>query len=404
MIEVVGGTYEELCRYPGWHQFFGSGGRAAAAITTLGGTARLYTFSQVAMESRRRALADAFGFDVVVTSGAPEVKFEYFHALTPVQYIPSFEPLSNSGRRIEVRGDAVLRFGMLEGEGVVTAKRCVYDPQSPVEPRPFEANGSTADELAIVCNLGEARQLSGCEEPSACAAALAQRTSVAVVKAGAAGAWVATSGSTATVPSYRTAMVFPIGSGDVFTAAFAKAWLEDGATPVDAAHLASRATALYCGSMTLPTTQRLLAEGAALVPLKLARGISPRPVVYLAGPFFTMAQSWLVDEARKELDNVGLAVFSPFHDVGTGKSDAEIAKLDLEGLDRADMVLALLDGLDAGTLFEVGFATKGKKPVVCFASQEAASDFTMMSGTGATVTSDFATAIYATAWAAFCGE
>lgn len=403
MIEVVGGTYEEVCRYPNWHQFFGSGGRAAAAITTLGATARLHTFSQVGMEPRRRALADAFGFDVVVVAGAPDVTFEYFHALTPVQYVPSFEPLADPARNIRVGGDAVLRFGMLEGEGVVTAKRCVYDPQSPVEPQPFDANGSTADELAIVCNLGEARQLSGCEEPSACAAMLAQRASVAVVKAGAAGAWVATRTSTAIVPSYRTATVFPIGSGDVFTAAFAKAWLEDGATPVDAAHLASRATALYCGSMTLPTAQRLLTEGAALTPLTLARGATPRPLVYLAGPFFTMAQSWLVDEARKELDNVGLAVFSPLHEVGTGKSDEDIAKLDLEGLDLADVVLALLDGLDAGTLFEVGFATKGSKPVVCFASAEAASNFTMMSGTGATVTSDFATAIYATAWAAFCG-
>lgn len=401
MIEVVGGTYEELCRFPQWHQFFGSGGRAAAAIATLGSNVRLHSFSEAGKEARRRALADAFGFDVVVTSGAPEVSFEYFHSLTPIQYVPSFEPLEDPSRLLQVNGDLVVRFGMLEGDALVRAKRCVYDPQSPASPQSFESNGSCAQELAIVCNLGEAELLTGQRGPESCARHLAHLGKVAVVKAGAAGAWVAADGKVELIPSYRTTSVFPIGSGDVFTAAFAVEWMERGANPLDAAYFASRATAMYCATMSFPTVEVMAKEAQVLQPVQLKRPLSPRPLAYLAGPFFTMAQRWLVEEVRRELNHVGLDVFSPFHEVGMGRSDEEIAHMDLEGLTRADVVLALLEDLDPGTLFEVGFATRANKPVVCLVQSGDTSDFTMLAGTGALVTSDLATAAYSTAWAAY---
>ena len=33
---VVGGTYSEYCYHPEWDQIFGSGGRGAAALSSLG--------------------------------------------------------------------------------------------------------------------------------------------------------------------------------------------------------------------------------------------------------------------------------------------------------------------------------------------------------------------------------
>lgn len=401
MIEVAGGTYEELCHYPAWHQFFGSGGRAAAALATLGAPARLHTFADATSIARRKALADAFGFEVLCTTGSPEVLFEYFHALTSVQYVPSFEPLEDPNRQIHVSGDQVVRFGMLEGNAVVDARQCVYDPQTPVSPAHFGANGSHAQELAVVCNLGEAEHLTGQVGPEACAKHLAGLAKVAVVKAGAAGAWVAAGGQVNVVPSYRTASVFPIGSGDVFTAAFALAWMDQGRLAPEAADFASRATALYCGSMSFPTRDVIAAEAAALLPMTLRRTLSPRPRVYLAGPFFTMAQRWLIEESRRELDHAGLDVFSPFHEVGVGRSKEEIVELDLKGLNQADVILALLEDLDPGTLFEVGYGTRSGKPVVCFARSGGDEDFTMLQGSGAQVTSDFATAVYMAAWAAY---
>jgi hypothetical protein len=401
VIEVAGGTYEELCHYPAWHQFFGSGGRAAAVLATLGVPARLHTFADAASTSRRKALADAFGFEALCTTGAPEVLFEYFHALTPVQYVPSFEPLEDPTRHIHVKGDQVIRFGMLEGDAVVEARQCVYDPQTPVSPAPFAANGSRAEELAVVCNLGEAEQLTAQFGPEACAVHLGKVAKVAVVKAGAAGAWVVSDGHLNVIPSYRTASVFPIGSGDVFTAAFAQAWMAQGRPAPEAADFASRATALYCSSMSFPTQDIMATEAAALVPVTLRRPLAPRPRVYLAGPFFTMAQRWLIEEARRELGHVGLDVFSPFHEVGIGRSKEEIVELDLKGLNEADVMVAMLEDLDPGTLFEIGYATRSGKPVVCFARSGHDGDLTMLGGSGAEVTADFATAVYMTAWAAY---
>lgn len=268
MIEVVGGTYEEYCQFPIWRQIFGSGGRAAAAIATLGGSVRLHTFGAPGSCGKRRALADAYGFALGDIAEAPDLAFDYFHALSPI-HVPAFSRRSDSqARRIPVQAEQVLRFGMLEGEGVVHAKRAVYDPQSPKSPSAFEANGSSAQELAIVCNLGEAQLLTQATTAQDCAAALTQAgAAVAVIKAGPAGAVVSAGGRQHRIPCYRTNRVFALGSGDVFSGVFAKAWLQDGLQPAQAADRASRATALYCASMTLPTASALQEAGTQLQPL-----------------------------------------------------------------------------------------------------------------------------------------
>ena len=86
--------------------------------------------------------------------------------------------------------------------------------------------------------------------------------------------------------------------------------------------------------------------------------------VYLAGPFFNMPELWLVDEARLALRGMGLKVFSPYHDVGIGIGE-DVAPKDIEALERSRAVLAIVDGVDTGTIFEVGYARALAKPVVC---------------------------------------
>lgn len=399
MIDVVGGTYEEYCQFPPWRQTFGSGGRAAAAIAALGGGARLHTFGAPQALAKRQALADAFNFALAAVVSAPDLAFDYFHALTPIAVPPSSRAADRKARSIEVHAACVLRFGMLEGEGVVHAQRAVYDPQSPSAPAQFGANGSVAQELAVVCNLGEARLLTGAATPQACAEALVRTgAAVAVIKAGPVGALVQSDGEQHFVASYRTDRVFPIGSGDVFSAVFAKAWMEDGLRPEEAAQTASRAAALYCGSMTLPTADLLHDAGARLEPVTKARRDTSPPKVYLAGPFFSMEQLWLVEESRSELRQAGFEVFSPFHDVGLTADAKEIARRDLAGLEQADLVFAVLDSLDPGTIFEVGYARKCGIPVVGFAQHADRAHLTMMIGTNVRIESDFATAIYQAAW------
>jgi nucleoside 2-deoxyribosyltransferase len=81
--------------------------------------------------------------------------------------------------------------------------------------------------------------------------------------------------------------------------------------------------------------------------------------VYLAGPFFDLAQVWLIEQARANLREMGLEVFSPYHDIGLGSANDVVAK-DLEGIDASHLVFAIADGLDPGTLYEIGYArTKG---------------------------------------------
>ena len=398
MIDIIGGVYDERCQFPIWRQTFGSGGRAAAVIACLGSQARLHTFCSPEAKAQCLALADTFGFELASTSNAPRIAFDYFHALTPVQASPSLYPLYDPGRVLRVDAELALRFGTLEGEALVHGRRVVYDPQSPNAPVPYGQNGSTASELAIVCNSTEARALSGQTDIQSCAAALLSQAQVVVIKSGISGALVATQQGQTRVPAYLTDSVFPIGSGDVFSAAFAKAWLLDGQRPDDAADRASRATAMYCGSRVFPSQQRFEEEASKLTAFVRIRSAEQVPRVYLAGPFFTMHQMWLVEVARDELTRAGLSVFSPYHDVGVDGGSNEIARRDLQGLDGCDLVFALMDTIDAGTLFEVGYAHKAGKPVVVFAGHVQSGDLTMIEGTGALVVSDFATAIYKAAW------
>ena len=66
-------------------------------------------------------------------------------------------------------------------------------------------------------------------------------------------------------------------------------------------------------SMSLPISPTLRTERPSRTAV-VAKGGK----VYLAGPFFSMGQRWLVDEARRCLGELGMDVFSPFHDIGPG--------------------------------------------------------------------------------------
>ena len=88
------------------------------------------------------------------------------------------------------------------------------------------------------------------------------------------------------------------------------------------------------------------------------------------------------------------------HEVGFSDNANHVASEDLKGLDESDLVLALVDGLDAGTIFEVGYAKAKGKPVIAYGERVSDSDLTMLLGTGTRFFRDYASAIHHTAWAA----
>jgi nucleoside 2-deoxyribosyltransferase len=119
----------------------------------------------------------------------------------------------------------------------------------------------------------------------------------------------------------------------------------------------------------------------------------------LAGPFFTLAQLWLIEQVRDALMKFGLQVFSPYHDVGHGSAD-DVVGLDLDAIRGCDLLFAIGDGLDSGTLYEIGYARALDKPVVLYCENESQDSQKMMLGSGCTLVSDYVSAIYKTIWAA----
>jgi sugar/nucleoside kinase (ribokinase family)/nucleoside 2-deoxyribosyltransferase len=403
MLHIAGGTYLEYCAEPYWSQFFGSGGRAAAALQRLSSGVALSTYVSDDQLSKLALLAATYGFDTSATKSAQAISFSYYHALASPTIDPPIDRIVPAAP-LRIDAEHILRFGFLEGTCVVSGERVVFDPQSEQSPEVFAANGSTAAHLAIVANLEEATTLSGTHDLAEIGRVLIREhgAEVAIVKRGAVGASIFTIDRSEFIPAYRTDVVFPIGSGDVFSATFAHYWAEEGADPFVAAERASLATAYYCSRFPLPIPpEPLSVADFSAVPVVQAAPAQhgERPRVYLAGPFFTMAQRWLIDEAREALLDQGLAVFSPLHDVGYGIA-SEVGPADIRALEGCAAVLALLDGLDAGTLVEVGYARARDIPVVGFSQNERREDLTMVEGTDCEVVDNFASAIYRTAWAA----
>jgi nucleoside 2-deoxyribosyltransferase len=378
---------------PVWHQLLGSAGRAARALSTTDAKVKLHTYVDAQNRRSLETLCAGWQVSLVATPVNETTSFNYVHPLSTPTIVPApyVAPLVAN---IQVAGDVLLRFGILEGDALVHGNRVVYDPQSAYNPVLFGANGSTADTLAVVANGNEVRRLSGQQDVEAGARAILQHdnASVVVVKRGSKGALVITPNKAYEVPAYRSGSVFSIGSGDVFAAAFTRFWGVDELAPAEAADLASRATARYCES------RDPFISGAAELRDQWSKAVTAtNGEVYLAGPFFTIAHRWLIEEARTYLHDMGMRVFSPLHDVGPG-SAAEVAPKDLAAFRECDRVLALVDGADPGTIFEVGYARALGLPVVALAETLSSEDLKMIEGSGCLVVNDFATALYYTAW------
>jgi nucleoside 2-deoxyribosyltransferase len=405
VIHIVGGSYVEVCVDPPWQQIYGSGLRAAVAVKELAGDVELTTYCGDNERNDVEYAATLAEVKIDIGSAPKTITFYYYHGLSEPQIRPTLHLISKVTPRV-VRAQHILRFGFLEADAIVHGERVVYDPQSAYAPRPFHENGSTAVTLAVVANLREARLLTGHNDAASDIQALGRAVleregaEVVVIKRGSVGATIVTDADVVDVPAYRTKSVWPIGSGDVFAAVFAHYWTSGTLEAKEAAAAASLATAYYCENRLLP------------IPSDLSSIFSPTPIisgpdnfpskpkqVYLAGPFFTTAQRWMIEESRQQLLGQMLKVFSPYHNVGHGPA-SKVVPADIKALDESDIVFALADGLDSGTIFEIGYARAKGKPVIVFVQRESEGDLKMLEGTGCEIVDDFASAIYRATWAA----
>lgn len=384
---------------PHWQEIFGSGGRAASAIASMGIAVDLHSYFDALTLDVLQGRSALEGMRVFPTAIERAVAFEYHHGLET----PRIYGVKEQSPPFRVSADDIVCFGMLEGHPIVHGDRVVYDPQNASNPKPFKTNGSTARELAVILNRHEAGLLSGMPNAPAqdMAAALLEQNSanVVVIKLGPLGALVYDGNSAHVVPAYHSDRVWKIGSGDNFVGHFGYRWLYERRNAAESADLASRATAYYCQTKGFATPRTFATYSPQPVTPSKRYVEGRRPTVYLAGPFFTLAQLWIIEQARADLSALGFTVFSPYHDVGHGSAE-DVVLQDLGGIAASDIVFAIADGLDSGTIYEIGYARARDKPVVMYCENESPENMKMMQGSGCAICTDYVSAVYQALWLA----
>lgn len=383
---MIGGTYREQCTRPLVSRLAGSGVRAATVLGALGEPVRLVTAVEDEALAEASAVTRPYGVRLEPTTRPGSVAFGYFTPLDRPR-ISRYDALDPS---LVATDDLVVAFGMIGATWTAEAERLVVDLQHSGLDQGWARSRSR--HKALLLNSREARNLTGEPDPARALDALLALSGadVVVVKRGTRGAMVAAGGNRIDVPAHETPTVAPIGSGDAFTAGFAKVWGTGDADPVEAARFASRTAAAYVAAGGVPTPAAVEAPGPTVS--------DEHGTVYLAAPFFDLGQRWLVQHVYEAMLDLSVDVFSPLHAVGHGGDD--VAEKDLAGLRGCRSVLALLDDADPGTLYETGWANANGIPVVGYSQDPALHAWTMLRGTGAEVHDDLSTAVYRAAWAA----
>lgn len=407
MINIIGGVYKEICIKPAINQVLGSAGRASLAILNMGGEIELHSYIPTEFLSELNSVFNFTGGQFVINNlpCQESITFKYNHGLDPFN-----PPIVLQKSPIEVSVQNALVFGMIEAASKICAEFVVYDPQNTFSTEPFSKNGSTAKHLALVLNENEARKLNGStfqEDLKIVISSLHEKENaeVVVVKLGAQGSIVSYGNKCYKVPAYKTDAVCKIGSGDCFSAHFAFNWIEKKMSPESAALEASRATAYFCETSTLPTKFHL----EQYKPCEILSSINLKKTkIYIAAPFFTMSQLWLVEQIRYNLLEMGMEVISPYHDLGFISNDdltddimGDTCSTDLNAIHECEMVYAVLDGYDPGTLAEIGYALANDKKIILLCEDIKRSDLTMFTAKNIIREHDYVTSIYKTLWTSF---
>lgn len=389
-IIIVGGTYREYCHSPYWNELYGSGLRAAIIHGKLGNKIEFHTACSKKHEYLLKYLANKNSFKVFVKENATTTSFEYLHSLS----IPIQRDISTCDNFIIDGDNNFLVFGLLECSFKIKGNKVVYDPQSPNNPIHFENTNSMAKELVIVCNETEFFKLGQSCDYYECAHNIFKinKSCIAIIiKNGPFGITILTRTFEKKIGINISDPNFTIGSGDVFSSLFAHFWIIECLSIEKSCELASWGVGLYCKSQTLDFSSMNKDVNLVAVSKPIEKSI------YLAGPFFTIPQLWFINETKKHLENLGFNVFSPYHDIGLS-NNPEVAEKDLEAINNSDLIFALLDEFDPGTLFEIGYGVSKNIPIVVYRNNQDKQNMLMLDGTKCKIYYSYSAAIYNTAW------
>ena len=399
-VKVVGGAYWELSALPPVNQCYGSGGRAAAVLSSLQVDCDFHCyFPEIA--------PPIYGI-TPNTSVNPQhfpysYEFQYLHPLASPNYFKRNHSEESSYKSISIYGDKVLAYGMMEGPSKVEADTLVIDPQSSSNINSLsDVIEYTAKRVALVLNLSEARAITDQQSSESTESLLREVSSTTsiqtiVLKLGALGSLVLDQNSITKVPSYYARRHYKIGSGDVFSSTFFKFWGIDGLQADEAAHYASKATSFFLENNAFADKQSL----ESITETKLFDYQMP----YVAGSFFNIASRWQLEETLRVLSLIGHNPLSPMHINGMANPARlkDISKADLELIDASTCVFANLSDFDTGSLIEVGYAIGRGKHVVAyigeqFYGQEFDYRHTMLNHDLVDIHTDYASALAAVGW------
>jgi hypothetical protein len=279
----------------------------------------------------------------------------------------------------------VLAFGMLEIGVKVNAERAIIE-WSRYDRRVIRGKINTLALIAAETELPEGFVLDVNDPDAAAELMTAWNAELMLVRRQAGGAVLFFGEERTEVPAHAASEWFKIGAGNVFAAMFAYYWGEQRCSPLQAADLASRSSALYASTRTLPIIHRdLLPPAEVFNPTATCK-------IFVASPCYSMAQQWLLNEAIASLERLGVEVVSPYD---LGLDGVRVESKDIgEVLEGCKAVLVLAEGADVPSVLAVGLAHVRNLPIVVLSEEAKEHRLQLWSGTDCEVARDFASAVY----------
>lgn len=393
MISVIGGTYREIDYDDISLEIFGSGFRCAKFLLENNCIVKYSTTgnSEVCkFLNENKNVYTNFNFDCI--DYKEFITFKYGFGLDDPNIYPNILNIEKS-QEIDLTEQNVICYGMLETNFKIIGKKVVYDPQTPVKPVRFREIG-LADELIYIVNLNEAQSLSSSKKLNDIKRFFfeEERVKALIIKNGPYGATLFFEEKEVHIPSFITQNVNKIGSGDIFTSSFGYYWMEKGLPLEQCALYASKSTALYCDKKVYVDSSNFKINYREFNTQNLTD-----MQVYLAAPFFSIAELILIDKIRTAFLGFGVKVFSPFHDIGLG-DDETIAKKDMEGINNSDIIFCVFDNLDSGTLIESGYSIAKGKKIIGYHRTCDDGKLMMLKPGNISIYNNLTTAIYQTIW------
>ncbi|MDQ8014952.1 MAG: PfkB family carbohydrate kinase [Flavobacterium nitrogenifigens] len=394
MIKVVGGTYREIDYDDISIEIYGSGFRAAKFLLENNCSVNFSTVGNndtISYLKENQKVYNNFSFECKEYQEI--ITFKYSFSLDYPTIFPHILNITKV-KKLNIRSENIITFGMLEADFTLSGDKVVYDPQTPIKPRKFSEFGK-AKELIYIVNKNEASSIASSEDIEQIKNYFfnLEQAKAFIIKDGPFGAILYLKTKEIKIPSYITNNVNKIGSGDIFTSSFGFYWLEKGLSLEESAIYASRSTAIYCDKKVYVDTSIL----ESFEYREFSNKTLSEKQVYLASPFFSISELILIDKIRSAFLSFGIKVFSPFHDIGLG-DEVSIAKKDLEGIEKSDMIFCVLDNFDSGTLIESGYSLAKGKKIIGYHRTCSDSDLLMLRPANILFYQHLTTAIYQTIW------